>query len=109
MMKGLVEIAQGNYDKGLAFYDQAEALHKDLPALHYLRAIAYNQSNRPEKAIASAQKYIELLGEDAGAYVEIGQACEKLNRKADAVAAYKKGQADDPENAEIKEGLKRTQ
>ena len=42
-------------------------------------------------------------------YAEIGQAYEKLNRKSEALAAYKKGQADDPENAEIKEGLKRTQ
>lgn len=106
MMKGVVSVAEGKHQQGLTLYDQAEAKHQDMPALNYLRSIAYNQSNQPEKAIAAAQKYIDLLGDDAGAYLEIGQAYERLGKKPEALAAYKKGQADSPNDPDIKEAIK---
>ena len=109
MMDGIVHVAHDDPQPALKMYDQAEALHPDMPVLHYLRAITYNKANEPEKAIAAANKYLELLGEDFNAYAEIGAAYEALDRPADAAAAYRNGLADEPQSTQLRDALKRVQ
>jgi hypothetical protein len=107
VMKGIVRTAHDDFGAALKFYDQAEALHPDLPIVHFLRAAAYNLAGRSDEAIASARKYLDILGDDAKTYAELGQAYETLNRTAEAAAAYQKGLAEDPNSVENREGLAR--
>jgi hypothetical protein len=94
--RGMVSAHVGNPQAALVFYDKAEGVRSDLPGLHLLRAACFNVLGEPEKALASAKRHLDLFGEDARAYFEIGRAYERLGYPEVAEAAYQRGLNDDP-------------
>src|SRR5262249_40416632 len=65
-----------------------------------LRARAYNDLSRWGQAVEQARTYVDLLGDDAGAYLEMGIALAELGRPEAAAAAFRKGLGDDPDSVE---------
>lgn len=107
MLEGVVAFARDEPEEALKQFDRAESLRADLPILHYLRAVVHNGLGNHEKALAHARKYVELLGDDANAYAEIGDALMELKRPTEAAAAYRKGLDDYPDSVENFEGLRK--
>jgi tetratricopeptide (TPR) repeat protein len=97
MLRGIIQTSKGDFDGALKHYEQAITLHSDFPIIHYLRAVAYNAIEQHDKALASANKFTELLGNDALVQLEIGEALEALNRPQEAIEAYRKGNDEDSE------------
>jgi tetratricopeptide (TPR) repeat protein len=99
-IKGIIANRQEKPDEALKLFDQAQALHGDLPALNYQRAVAYNLKGEPDKALALARKYLDLLGDDADVWYIAGEALEALDREDEALEAYRKGHDDEPANVD---------
>ncbi len=97
-MVASVEVTNERPQPALAAVDRAEMFQRDFPMVEYLRSVAFNQLGEHEKALKSAQKFIRLLGDDADAYLEMGDALEGLDRPDEALAAYRKGLDDTPES-----------
>jgi tetratricopeptide (TPR) repeat protein len=97
-VKGMLYARTGEPAKALLLYDKAQSVRSDLPGLHLLRAGCYNALGQHEKALASARLHLDLFGDDAKAYVEIGRAYEGMGYPEVAVQAYERGLADDPGN-----------
>jgi tetratricopeptide (TPR) repeat protein len=98
--------------EALYLYDQAVVLRVDSPRIHILRAralLGLKQAKAANQAISAAQRYVDTVGEDAEAYAIIGSAYEILLRPIEAVAAFKKGLADDANSGPNQAGLKRAE
>jgi tetratricopeptide (TPR) repeat protein len=76
--------------------------------VHYLQSQVYNRLNQLDKAAQHAHKFIELLGDDAEVYHELGQANQRLQRFPEAIEAYRKGLDDDPDHVGNLTGLCRS-
>lgn len=88
-----VSLDMGDYLECLSHADQAVELKADVPVLHYFRAVACNQLDRPSEALGQAQAYIAALGEDPEVNLELGMALYSLGRKPEAVAILRKALA----------------
>ncbi len=95
LVDGLALKAQGNASGGLKAAERVLERQKDLAVAHRLR-ISCLVSLEPAKAIPAAQDYLQLVGDDADAWVLIGEAREKLNETEQALEAYRKAAELDP-------------
>lgn len=86
----------GKYEDAGAMSDEALATYKDNPKLYLLAARVYNRLSQPEKAIAAAQKAIELKkrGGKGAEYFEIGIAYKQLKDYAKAREAFNEAKKD---------------
>jgi tetratricopeptide (TPR) repeat protein len=75
--------------EALKDYNQALKLHPQAPEILHNRSLAYLALDKPEPALADADKVIELNPNYARAYYSRGQALEKLGNKYEALAAYR--------------------
>ena len=71
-------------------YNQALKLHPQAPEILHNRSLAYLALDKPEPALADADKVIELDPNYARAYYSRGQALEKLGHKYEALAVYRR-------------------
>jgi tetratricopeptide (TPR) repeat protein len=85
----------------MAACEQALDVDPDVSSAYLDLAICYNEIRRPSNAIASAQRHIELVGENTYAYREIGLAHLWARRIPQAIEAFEKALADDPDNATV--------
>ena len=97
VMLAAVYVDSHRYDTALDAADKAEAASKDMPMVHYLRAVAFNGQKKHDQAMASANLYLEQLGEDADILVEVGDAHLGMGETDKAVAAYRGALKDDPQ------------
>ncbi|HPF37471.1 MAG TPA: tetratricopeptide repeat protein [Phycisphaerae bacterium] len=107
MWTGMLRTAQERYDEALVALDRASSLKPDFPFLHYLRASALNEMGRHAEALAEAQAYQSYVGDDAGGCYEMGVSLIELDRKAEAVDAFRRGLADTPVDPDLLWGLGR--
>jgi tetratricopeptide (TPR) repeat protein len=107
MTKGILCANAGDPATALVFYDNAQKVRADLPGLNLLRTSAYNALGQPERALTAARLHLDLFGDDAKAYTEIGRAYEKLGYPEVAAQAYERGIADDPLNDDNQKALDR--
>jgi tetratricopeptide (TPR) repeat protein len=98
MLNGTVQLHRGQFEKALQLFDQAEQLQPDMVLLHFTRAVAHNGQGKFEEARQAIEKYLNLLGSDADGYEQLGIALRGLNRKDEAIAAFRKGLDDDPDS-----------
>jgi tetratricopeptide (TPR) repeat protein len=96
-----IRLGQNRAEECLQLLDQAEARNPDLPMAHALRAAACNQLGRFEDAVRHGRRHIELLGDDANTYEQIGIALERLSRHDEAADAYRKALDDVPDSPEL--------
>jgi tetratricopeptide (TPR) repeat protein len=92
-------------EEALACIERASTLRADMPVLDLLRAAAYNMADKPDRAVLHAQKYLEVMGHDAEAFLHLGDALAALEQPDAAADAYRKGLADNPESIENLIGL----
>lgn len=101
MFLGLAAIANDDSDQALEMFAHAEQLHPDLVVLGYLRAIVYNRQEKHAEAAREARAFLEQLGGDADASVELVAALRGLDRHEEALAALRDGLDDDPSSVEL--------
>lgn len=107
MMAAASKIGLVEPTEALACIEKASDLRADMPVLHLLRAAAYNMLEKPEQAVVHAQRYLEIMGEDAEAFMHLGDALAALDRSEAAADAYRKGLADNADSIENLIGLVR--
>jgi hypothetical protein len=98
-------VGLGRVEESLKLADGAVVRNPDIPILHFLRATALFQLDRHEECIAAAGVFIKDVGEDADAFLLIGQAAEELEDPKRAIEAYRKGAACDEEEYENRHAL----
>ena len=69
------------------------------PQPHYLLGLAAKTQNRPEQAIASFQKVLQIDPNDVGANVNLGQLYAQQKKYPEAIAALRLAVAAEPYNA----------
>jgi tetratricopeptide (TPR) repeat protein len=69
------------------------------PQPHYLLGLAAKTQNRPEQAIASFQKVLQIDPNDVGANVNLGQLYSQQRKYTEAIAALRLAVAAEPYNA----------
>jgi tetratricopeptide (TPR) repeat protein len=69
------------------------------PQPHYLLGLAAKTQNRPEQAIASFQKVLQVDPNDVGANVNLGQLYSQQRKYPEAIAALRLAVAAEPYNA----------
>src|SRR5690349_12712925 len=69
------------------------------PQPHYLLGLAAKTQNRPEQAIASFQKVLQIDPNDVGANVNLGQLYSQQKKYPEAIAALRLAVAAEPYNA----------
>ena len=91
MLRGIAKMGIGEWQPCIDSLARTEALDPSITGIHLTRAIAYNSLGRHEEAIASARKYLELLGPDEAAYFQSAIGCAALGRLDEARDAFRKG------------------
>ena len=77
----------------------ASAAAPSAPQPHYLLGLAAKTQNRPEQAIASFQKVLQIDPNDVGANVYLGQLYAQQKKYPEAIAALRLAVAAEPYNA----------
>lgn len=96
----IVATALDDSERVLIALSHCDKNKQPFPIADYLRAVAYNQLGEPEKALAAADRFRKVFGDDAEALFERGLALEALERNDEAIAAYRQGLDDTPGSAE---------
>jgi len=87
-------------EEALRHLDVVAKLQPDVPIQYYFRATIDNIEGRHESALGHARRYIELLGADAAANLEIGIALHGLGRKEEALQALEPALKESPTDLE---------
>lgn len=107
MLLATAKSGQGQNDQALRIAAEAEKQNPDLPMLHFLRANIYNSQGQHESAEASARKYYDMVGANASACWQLGDALAGLKRTDEAVKVYRQGLDDNAESLDCLAGLAR--
>jgi tetratricopeptide (TPR) repeat protein len=70
---------------------------KDMFVAHHLKAAALFELGEYEKCIESEREFLKNMGDDAEAWIVVGNAHDKLHQADKAIEAYRKGAAADDE------------
>lgn len=85
-------------EKALQCLDLAEKHDRDIIVLLKTRSAIYADLGNPTKSLELAEQAIKACGDDADAYLLIGNALAKLDQGSRAVNAYQKGLDTDPQS-----------
>ena len=85
---GAIEIDREELDSALERFDRAESLKADMPMLHYVRAVALNDSGRHAEALEHARRYVRRLDADAEVMVEMGRAQLGVGQQSEAIRSF---------------------
>ena len=107
VFRSLAKSGQGKAAESLADAELAEKLNRDVPIVDLIKAIAYDQLEMYEQAIASARKYMDLVGADENALWHLGHALEQTHRTDEAREAYSKSLDEQPTNLDVISSLRR--
>uniref|UniRef100_A0A7S1G9V5 Hsp70-Hsp90 organising protein n=1 Tax=Bicosoecida sp. CB-2014 TaxID=1486930 RepID=A0A7S1G9V5_9STRA len=107
--KGNAFLGEGKFAEAAEAYTEAIALDGSNHVFYSNRSAAYLSMGDAEKALADADKCIEVNPSFAKGYGRKGAALHKLGRPQDSVEAYEAGLKVAPGNAALQEGLKAVQ
>ncbi len=108
MLLGSVKLQRQQFQEALALFDQAHELHRDMPCLDLVKAVAHNSLGAWQKGLKHIQAYQALLGDDAQVCDTLGEALRGVGRFEEAQAAYRKALDYDPGHADAFLGLLRS-
>ncbi len=106
-LEGNAQLGLGRNEDALAAYDRALADRPDFPVAHHLRGRALNLLERHEEGAEAQREFLRRVGDQAAALHWLGASLEGLSREADAIEAYRRGAAADPEAADLRFALAR--
>ncbi|EQC25058.1 hypothetical protein SDRG_17053 [Saprolegnia diclina VS20] len=98
----------GQYQEAADAFTEAIGLEPSNAIFYSNRSGAYLKLNRGPDAIADAKKCIELRPEWPKGYSRLGTALFYVKKYAEAKAAYERGLAKDPNDANLLDGLRNT-
>ncbi|MEZ6066213.1 MAG: hypothetical protein R3B90_11010 [Planctomycetaceae bacterium] len=101
MQHSLVAMSNADWQQSLDDLAAAERLHPDMLITRYLRSITFNNLERYEEAATEARAFIDKLGGDPQASVELVAALQSLDRNDEALAAARAGLDDDPTSVDL--------
>ncbi|KAJ3042548.1 hypothetical protein HDV00_007082 [Rhizophlyctis rosea] len=107
--QGNKAIGAKNYPEAVKLYTQAIELDSENPLYYGNRAAAYSQTGEHQKAVDDALKSVELDSNYGKGYSRLGHAYFCLAKYEEAIEAFEKGLRLDPNNAVLKQSLKRAQ
>ncbi|MHC4861733.1 MAG: tetratricopeptide repeat protein, partial [Planctomycetota bacterium] len=97
---GSLRLLQGRPGDAVGNLDRAAAIHPDMPMLSLLRASAGNALGDHAVALGQARRYLELVGGEADGHLQEGIALAGLGRTSQAMAAFHRGLARNPDSLE---------
>lgn len=103
--KGNAALNAGNFKEAVDFYTKAIEIDGNNHVLYSNRSAAYAKDNEFEKALADAEKTIQIKPTWGKGYSRKGSALAFLGRQEEAIEAYKEGLVHEPDNAQLKQGL----
>jgi tetratricopeptide (TPR) repeat protein len=89
MMLAGVHLRRGDPPKALSLLDRAESTCPGVPLAMRLRAAAHATRGDPEQALAHVRQYESLLGSDAGLRTFAGISLLRLEKKREAIRAFR--------------------
>jgi glycosyltransferase involved in cell wall biosynthesis/tetratricopeptide (TPR) repeat protein/GT2 family glycosyltransferase len=93
---------QGLFDEAIVAYQKAIAVQPEEATIHSLLGQAFGRNGDVEGAIESYQRAIELSGNlPVWVYLNLGDGLRQIDRLDEAISAYEKALALEPENAGI--------
>ncbi|XP_035212131.1 stress-induced-phosphoprotein 1-like [Stegodyphus dumicola] len=99
----------GNFEDAIKHYSEAIKLDPSNHVLYSNRSAAYCKAGKYTDALQDAEKTVALKSDWAKGYSRKGAALAYLKRYDDALNAYKEGLKYDPNNLQLKEGIKEVQ
>jgi Flp pilus assembly protein TadD len=105
---GIAYKGQGQYDKAMQEYDEAEKLNPELAAVHLNRAVILHRvKDAPERAVELYKKYIAMAGGDVALSAE--SPVFNLLKEAEAIVGAKREAKLAEEQAKQMEALQKQQ
>jgi len=92
--------------EALALLTAVERELPDSPAVYELQASAHALLEDHDRAVAAANRYIDLIGPDDSICLLLGNSLLALDRRADAAREYRRALDDDPECVDALFGLR---
>jgi tetratricopeptide (TPR) repeat protein len=92
------QIEEGNHQAARASLDNALALAPDLPRAHYFYALTLKSAGRYDQAIERFSRTLETFPRDRVVLNQLGRVLFLLRRHAEAIAAFRRTLAVDPED-----------
>lgn len=89
LFDGMIKAYREEFAAGIAAFDAALAVNPDMPMVHSLVAACHNHLGNTQAAIESARKSIEQIGENEDACLQLATALRVLDRKDEALEAYR--------------------
>ena len=107
--QGNAALAAGNLDEAVRLYSEALALDSSNHVLFSNRSAAYAKAGKYMEALKDAEKTVELKPDWIKGYSRRGAALSYLGRDIEAEKAYEEGLKYEPNNEQLKEGLREVQ
>lgn len=104
--KGNAAFSNGEYEQAIRFFTEAIGLDPGNHVLYSNRSAAQASLKQYDKALEDAKKVVELKADWPKGYSRLGAAYFGLKKHEDAIEAYEKGLELDPNNEQLKAGLK---
>lgn len=105
-IKGNTALQNSNFDDAIKCYTEAIEIDPSNHVLFSNRSAAYAKARDYEKALNDAEETIRIKPDWAKGYSRKGAALHYLGRHEEAIDAYEAGLKYDPNNAQLKEGIK---
>ncbi len=107
-VEGVLKSERGDTEGSLKHFELAAALHPSMPILKLWRGHAMMNAKRFDEALGFIRGYLRDLGPDALVFGFEGQILEALQRKPEALEAYRKALDADADDYDAMHGLRRT-
>jgi len=104
-IKGLYYNYTGDKTKAISFFDQCLALDYTYMFAYREKGIALYETGQYQKAVDVLTRAVTLQNNYDEGYYWLGRSFEKLNRKADAIEAYKTALLYSPDYMEAQDAL----